>query len=121
MDDDLDAYLDAALWTSDIEGGGPNFGASAKSHAKRELAKFYEAIAEPLMALRDMIEGGILPPLKPGILGHDFWLSRNGHGAGFFAREEAYGPTGKLLQEVARAFGEVAVFEGDDGELYFSQ
>jgi len=44
-----------------------------------------------------------------GHCGHDFWLSRNGHGAGFFDRY--YGPDARLtrayreLQDAARACG----------------
>ena len=45
--------------------------------------------------------------------GHDFALSRNGHGAGFFDRD--MGATGDRLQDAARAFGEYNLFLQDDG------
>ena len=35
-------------------------------------------------------------------LGHDLWLSRHGHGAGFFDREEVYGPWANHLQRLRR-------------------
>lgn len=48
--------------------------------------------------------------------GHDFWLTRNGHGAGFCAR--GYGPVGETLSEAARAFRETDLEVGDDGKIY---
>jgi hypothetical protein len=48
--------------------------------------------------------------------GHDFWLTRNRHGAGFWDR--GYGEAGKQITEVCRKFGEVNVYLGDDGKIY---
>ena len=44
---------------------------------------------------------------------HDFWLSRNGHGTGFWDREEIYGEyLAKMLNDRAVGYGEVdAVFD----------
>ena len=49
--------------------------------------------------------------------GHDFWLTRNGHGAGFWDRGLNY--TGEKLTDSCQAFPECNVFVGDDGSLYF--
>lgn len=48
--------------------------------------------------------------------GHDFWLTRNGHGAGFWDRglEEI----GEKLSEAARAYGEDNLYVGDDNLIY---
>jgi hypothetical protein len=48
--------------------------------------------------------------------GVDFWLSRNGHGAGFFDM----GPEAvfERLQQAAREAGEVNLYVGADGMLY---
>jgi hypothetical protein len=48
--------------------------------------------------------------------GNDFWLSRNGHGAGFFDR--GYGTIGDALQDAARPWGKVSIFS-QDGQVYF--
>lgn len=45
-----------------------------------------------------------LKDLDPGQAGHDFALSRNGHGAGFFDR--GLGDKGTRLQDAARVYGE---------------
>lgn len=50
-------------------------------------------------------------------LGHDFWLTRNGHGAGFWDRGL---PEGSKLTEAAKTFGSVDLYIGDDGLIYQS-
>lgn len=40
--------------------------------------------------------------------GHDFALTRNGHGAGFWDR--GYGPIGDILTERAESYGEANIF-----------
>jgi len=50
--------------------------------------------------------------------GHDFWLTRNGHGAGFWDRE--LGETGTKLTEFAKTFGGFDLYVGDDGLIYGS-
>jgi hypothetical protein len=48
--------------------------------------------------------------------GHDFWLSRNGHGAGFF---EFPWPQklGLFLHDASKTFGEYHLEVGDDGKI----
>lgn len=50
--------------------------------------------------------------------GHCFWLSRNGHGSGFFDSEHFSNDTRDKLQESARKFGECNLYVGDDGKIY---
>jgi NAD/NADP transhydrogenase alpha subunit len=50
--------------------------------------------------------------------GHDFWLTRNGHGAGFWDR--GYGEIGRKLTDAAHAWGSSDIYIGDDGKLYIS-
>lgn len=55
--------------------------------------------------------------------GHDFWLSRNGHGAGFFDRElvTADGENvGDQLQKLAESFGEAHLWVSK-GRVYMEQ
>jgi hypothetical protein len=52
-------------------------------------------------------------------MGHDFWLTRNGHGAGFWDRSELdQGGLGDRLTTMCKEFGEVYVYLGDDGKVY---
>ena len=52
--------------------------------------------------------------------GHDFWLTRNGHGAGFWDRGK--GALGNKLSEMAKVYGSVSAFIADcdvDSEFGF--
>jgi len=48
--------------------------------------------------------------------GHDFWLTRNGHGAGFWDGDWSE-PAGEQLTAAAKKFGELSLYVGDDGKL----
>jgi hypothetical protein len=50
--------------------------------------------------------------------GHDFWLTRNGHGAGFWDR--GLGDAGKRLTDNAHSYGSSDLYVGDDGAIYVS-
>lgn len=55
--------------------------------------------------------------------GHDFWLTRNHHGAGFWDRWNSATPQGKIgdkLSDAAHSFGEVSLYLGDDEKIYQS-
>lgn len=47
--------------------------------------------------------------------GHDFWLTRNGHGAGFWDGDYE---NGDALTELAEKYGTVCIYQGDNGSLY---
>ena len=49
--------------------------------------------------------------------GHDFWLTRNGHGAGFWDGDWKE-PAATALDKSSKAFGEVNLYLGDDGLVY---
>jgi hypothetical protein len=113
----LDAYLEAALWSSTDEstpsGGEPmdkNYSISditgeAKQKAEKDCDEFVEKAGELLDGL-DMEK-----------VGRDFWLTRNGHGAGFwdgdYERE-----VGEKLTDIAHDFGEVNLYVGDDEQIH---
>lgn len=50
--------------------------------------------------------------------GNDFWLTRNGHGAGFWDR--GLGEIGDKLTKNAKPYSSVDAYKGDDGLLYFA-
>lgn len=57
-------------------------------------------------------------------LAHDFWLTRNGHGAGFWDRSYSNdapdgSDLGKAITKIADTFREVDAYVGDDGKIYF--
>lgn len=49
---------------------------------------------------------------------HDYYLTRNGHGAGFRDRTWAPDHVGRFLAGMAAGMGESVLYVGDDGRLY---
>ena len=49
--------------------------------------------------------------------GHDFWLTRNRHGAGFWDGDLPE-DIGEKLTSASKAFGEFNLYIGDDGLIY---
>lgn len=124
---ELEQYIATALWSSHDdapEGDGPmldeNYEASDLSDEAREsmradLVAFVESA--PPLALEYWRE-----TLGAGQVGHDFWLTRNGHGAGFWDRfANGTGSIyGRALTDLSRPYGESNLYVGDDGQLHVS-
>lgn len=49
--------------------------------------------------------------------GHDFWLTRNGHGCGFWDGDWTE-PAATALTTSAKGYGELSVYVGDDKLIY---
>jgi hypothetical protein len=78
------------------------------------------AIVEAYNVVMEFIQlasmrGDILQDVTDEQLGHDLWLSRNGHGSGFFDRDFEHAD---LLQEIARGMGSRSVY-CTRGKFYF--
>ncbi len=52
--------------------------------------------------------------------GHDFWLTRNGHGAGFWDGDWPE-PAATRLTASSKKYGEFNLYLGDDGKIYGSK
>lgn len=110
LDTVVDHYLIAALWT---EGDGELDGFSIRqidSASRAQVKKDIEAF------LSKATQQGInTSAWNDEQLGHDFWLTRNGHGAGFWDR--GHEPAGRQLSDICRAFPARHVFVTDAGAL----
>lgn len=120
LDDFTAAYIVAALWSTtdnaDETGGEPlDANYSVDDIAPESLVKmvadcaaFQAEHADLLARAGDDAQNG-----------HDFWLTRNGHGAGFWDRGYP-DPVGDALSEAARRCGAVDLEVGDDGRIHQS-
>ncbi|CAM3840711.1 hypothetical protein G6L26_009565 [Agrobacterium radiobacter] len=54
---------------------------------------------------------------EAAMAGHDFWLTRCGHGAGFWDGDWPE-PAASALTEASKEFGNVDLYVGDDGQIY---
>jgi hypothetical protein len=81
--------------------------------AYMDIKKFIELAGEE--AMKDAVESIGLDKI-----GHNIWLSRNGHGAGFF--DDYYGSdeTENKLTKAAQSLREVDLYVNDSGKLSFS-
>jgi len=95
----FNAYLEAIDFTECGDIDQPEHGAELDSDFLRESAidclAFYSSVQ---CYMSDHLEEQA---------GHDFWLTRNGHGVGFWDREELYGKSSaETLTKIAQRFGE---------------
>ncbi len=62
-------------------------------------------------------ESGVVDNTIDSYAGHDFWLTRCGHGAGFFDGDWVE-PAATQLTQASRLFGNIDLYLGDDGLIY---
>ena len=110
------AYLECALWSSTDENDQPLDREFSVSDIQGETLDKAIADCEKFQLDNEESLSDFYQTQTVEQAGHDFWLSRNGHGAGFFDRE-AEGAMD--LQDAARAFGSADLYIGDDKNLYF--
>ena len=114
MDLNVKQYLETALWSTNDDAGEPldsnydleDLSPEAVDKANEDWSNFIKKA------------GSLLDNLSLSDVAHDFWLTRNRHGAGFWDGDYSE-ETGKKLTEIAHSFGEIDLYVGDDGKLYF--
>lgn len=116
-------YVEAALWTetfkrdSDESYMDENFDIEDIEQGTieqmvKDCNAFYEQNARDIIWACDNASF----TYDRGNAGHDFWLTRNGHGTGYWSRE--LGQVGLRLTENAKSFGQVHLELGDNGRIY---
>lgn len=110
----LEGYQECALWSSTDDDGEP-LDDSGMLLAPETLDWFLADCG----AFLGEIDGLDLPwrdEVEWNQLGRDLWLTRNGHGAGFWDR--GLGDLGGALSEAAERQGSADLYIGDDGLIY---
>lgn len=113
------AYIECALWSSTDNDGNPLDDNCSADDIEQDTFRqmeddckdFQESNNELLMKAYCHNAG-----YSEDYAGHDFWLTRNGHGAGFWDR--GLGDIGKELTEAAKAYGGVDLMLDEDGKIY---
>ena len=116
----LDGYLECALWSSyDLYTGRPldelDTGALADETFDDMACDVWRFLATCWGDVWEDFEID-LSGIEPKQLGHDLWLTRNRHATGFWDR--GLGEIGYKLTELARSYGDVTLYIGDDGKIY---
>lgn len=107
------AYMECALWSSTDDDGDPldasydltDVVPTARRAMMRDCLNFIDA--------NDTLLSQAGTPVQNG---HDYWLTRNHHGAGFWDR--GYGKVGDALTAAAHPDGPRDLYIGDDGRIY---
>lgn len=116
LDEFFQAYVECALWSSTDENEEPLDGLySADDIAPDSAASMRQDCADFLSENDALLTQAIA--LHPGAYsmaqaGHDFWLTRNRHGAGFWDR--GLNAIGTQLTAAAHAYGSADLYLGDD-------
>lgn len=112
----IDGYVECALWADcmpaegepdDAEMGGRESLEMTADGRERMAVDCDAFIARNLPDLVTYCELRTYDPSQGPVAsyaGHDFWLTRNGHGAGFWDR--GLGDLGERLSDAARAYGD---------------
>lgn len=131
LDDMLDGYITCALWSTNDEsrddGGDPlddNYGPEhlaeyTLDRMRVDCERFARENENTLRAAFDApggVNGGAGRSWSNA--GHDFWLTRNRHGCGFWETPDWPEREGQVLTKAADAFGEFYLYVGDDGMIH---
>lgn len=117
----MGAYRVCSLWASEDHNGIPldtsyavdDLSDPVLAHTMTtDCLKFLHPSNQELRRYMDSWDS-----LQHSRAGHDFWLTRNGHGAGFWDGVWP-GEYEDALTEWAKSFGECNLYVGDDGKLY---
>jgi len=116
MDQFTKAYIEAAFFTFD-ENTEKVYGIDDLSHeTKNAIIKDCQRfqVENSHLIIDDYLQNNSEPEIQAG---HDFWLTRNHHGAGFWDGEWSKN-VGELLTQNAHKYGEFNLYIGIDNKIY---
>lgn len=114
----IDAYIAAALWASTDDDGQPldkrfvraDIGVDSIKSMRDDCGDFVLAQWGRLQEAQEEHNYG------PDKAGHDFWLTRNQHGCGYW--ERGLGGLGQALTEASHSYGGCDLYVGDDRKVH---
>lgn len=113
LDTVVQHYIIALLWSETTDDGYPldstdyELSQAARNTAEGDCESFLETARDDIAKLPDWYTAEQL--------GHDFLLTRNGHGAGFWDR--GLGELGHTLTAQAKSYGSIHAFINDDFKI----
>jgi hypothetical protein len=122
----LAAYIECALWSSvhtvDEDDSGTPFDEVDAELADETRVTMARELADGI-AMADEAAPNWREFWDDKQFAHDLWLTRNGHGAGFWDRyygDQEGTRIGAALTKVAKSLGSADLYLGDDGMIYQS-
>lgn len=119
-DNFYNSYIACMMWASSLDAEQPGLSTDDLApeliaQARADCDAFYAANAEAINC--DDAPNANDGTGCDGMAGHDFWLTRCGHGAGFWDGHWPE-PYATQLDNASKAFGNVDLYVGDDGKVY---
>lgn len=97
----LKSYLECALWASELdECGIDEIAKISVNKSTEDIQKFLDLVSKDNDAMNELFG------CDENYIGHNLWLSRNGHGAGFFDENK------NKLQNYANTLKEINAWVG---------
>ena len=128
LDEFTDSYIEAALWSSmdNLQPNGGEFLDKKYTIDDIDLSTIEKMTLDCKnfkSKYSELYNSGGWSDVQAG---HDFWLSRNGHGSGFFDRNwyDNTEDIGKKLQTASKSYGPYDLYLGDgqyDGIIFGSK
>ncbi len=120
VDEFMRGYIEAMLWSStnddDMKNVNINMIASeTMDKIKKDCVSFLEKAGSHITYDKLKRPSGSLEASA----GHDFWLTRVGHGAGFWDGDWVGEEHDGDLTRISEEFGLLEPYVGDDGLIYF--
>lgn len=130
LEEMLDGYIQAAMWStndeSDEQGGDPldkhyspkDLAWQTRAEMRADCLAFLQEFAEEIDLVRDEVKQAQAADCSVWALaGHDLWLTRCGHGCGFWETSDWPEGLGKLLTHYCRGIGQVHLYV-HNGRIY---
>lgn len=133
LDEFLASYLEAALWSSTDDSGEPldrsygpdDLASETLAKMRTDCVTFLDhKLGGRLIAIAERLEAEGKWHLPAGAnctvteyAGHDLWLTRWGHGCGFWDGDWPRG-IGEGLDKLAEQFGSFDLYVGNDGLIH---
>ena len=118
FDSFVEATIDALYFTDTGDVDQPpvdaELSAGARKTLERDCRDFWQKVGDTIMSEEC---DHVCVSSRAEDAGHDFWLTRNQHGSGFWDGDwdARYA---SLLTEVSEQFGECTTYLGDDGKIH---
>jgi hypothetical protein len=110
VDKILNSYLTTALWASVDDNDEPlDYNYDSRDIAKETIQKSKKDINLFIRKTEKLLDSS---NLDEEAIGHNFWLTRNRHGAGFW--DLGLGKLGDDISKIAESFGEVNMYVSND-------
>lgn len=114
----IDAYIDTMLWAETDDDGTPLDEDYASYDLSDEAKADIEEDCADFLGLLERVGCRWESEMPIESLAHDFYLTRNGHGTGFWDRDYDDDTIGEALDNWSKTYGTQGLYVGDDGLLY---